>query len=84
MGPDEAKSGRAVVEALKRMDLDDDALGAGKVRIDGQALHPAFLYQVKKPSESRGPWDTYNILATVPADQAFRPLSETQCPLVKG
>jgi branched-chain amino acid transport system substrate-binding protein len=85
MGVENAKkSGRAMVEAMKKMDLDDDALGAGKIRIDGQALHPAYLYQVKKPSESHGEWDLYNILATVPADQAFRPLSEEACKLAKG
>jgi branched-chain amino acid transport system substrate-binding protein len=78
------KSGRDVVEVLKRMDLDDDALGPGKLRVDGQALHPAYLHQVKKPSESTGPWDVYNLLATVSADQAFRPLSEEACQLGKG
>lgn len=78
------KSGRAVVETLKRMDIDDDALGRGKIRVDGQGLHPAFLFQVKKPSESHSPWDTYNILATIPADQAFRPLhEESQCSMAK-
>jgi branched-chain amino acid transport system substrate-binding protein len=78
------KSGRAVIEVLKRMDLDDDALGPGTLRVDGQALHPAYLYQVKQPSESSGPWDTYNILATVPADQAFRPLADQDCKLGKA
>jgi branched-chain amino acid transport system substrate-binding protein len=78
------KSGRAVIELLKRMDLDDDALGPGKLRVDGQALHPAYLHQVKAPSESKGPWDYYNLLATVPADQAFRPMSDEECALGKG
>lgn len=85
LGADHARSGREVVAALKRMDLDDDALGAGKIRADGQALHPAFLFEVKKPAESSGPWDAYKVLATVPADQAFRPmLDETECALAKG
>jgi branched-chain amino acid transport system substrate-binding protein len=78
------KSGRAVIEALKRMDLDDDALGPGRLRVDGQALHPAYLHQVKKPSESAGPWDYYTLLATVPMEEAFRPLSEQACPLGKS
>lgn len=85
LGASQAHSGRAVVAALKRMDLDDDALGAGKIRADGQALHPSFLFQVKKPSESTGPWDTYNVVATVPADEAFRPMrDEPDCALAKG
>ncbi len=80
----DAKSGRAVVEALKRADLDDDALGAGRIRADGQALHPAYLFQVKTPAQSTGPWDLYNTVATVPAGEAFRPMSEEpDCPLAK-
>ncbi len=80
----DARSGRAVVEALKRSDLDDDALGQGSIRADGQALHPAFLFQVKTPAQSTGPWDLYNTLATVPATEAFRPMNEEpDCPLAK-
>lgn len=80
----EAKSGRTVVEALKRSDLDDDALGQGSIRADGQALHPAYLFQVKTPAQSTGPWDLYNVLATVPADKAFRPMrEEPDCPLAQ-
>jgi branched-chain amino acid transport system substrate-binding protein len=82
--PAAKKSGRAVIELLKRMDLDDDALGQGKLRVDGQALHPAYLHQVKPPSESKGPWDYYTLVATVPMDEAFRPLSEEACRLGKG
>jgi branched-chain amino acid transport system substrate-binding protein len=84
MGVNNARSGRAVVEHLRHMTIDDDALGPASIREDGQALHPAYLFQVKKPSESRGPWDLYTLLATVPPDQAFRPLSESQCPMVKA
>ncbi len=84
MNDTDAKSGRAVVEALKRADLDDDALGAGRVRADGQALHPAFLFQVKTPARSTGPWDLYDTVATVPAGEAFRPMrEETDCPLAR-
>ncbi|WP_158746862.1 ABC transporter substrate-binding protein, partial [Acidisphaera sp. L21] len=80
----DAKSGRAVVEALKRSDLDDDALGRGSIRADGQALHPAFLFQVKTPAQSTGPWDLFNTLATVPASEAFRPMNEEpECSLAR-
>ncbi|MGI4811363.1 MAG: ABC transporter substrate-binding protein [Janthinobacterium lividum] len=80
----DAKSGRAVVEALKRSELDDDALGQGSIRSDGQALHPAFLFQVKTPAQSNGPWDLYNTVATVPAADAFRPMNEeADCPLAR-
>jgi branched-chain amino acid transport system substrate-binding protein len=78
---DTKKSRRAVIALIKRMDLDDDALGPGKLRMDGQALHPAYLHQVKAPSESKGPWDFYNLQATVPSDQDFRPMSEEACSL---
>ena len=84
MGANTARSGRAVVQHLRHMTIDDDALGAASLREDGQTLHPAYLFQVKKPSESRGPWDLYKLLATIPADQSFRPLSESQCPMVKS
>jgi branched-chain amino acid transport system substrate-binding protein len=76
-------SGRAAIETMKRMPTDDDCFGRGSVRIDGQALHPAYLFEVKRPADSRQPWDTYNLLATTPLDRAFRPLSESACPLVK-
>lgn len=80
----DAKSGRAVVEALKRSELDDDALGLGSIRSDGQALHPSFLFQVKTPAQSAGPWDLYNTVATVPAGAAFRPMNEEpDCPLAR-
>lgn len=80
----DAKSARAVVEALKRSELDDDALGLGSIRSDGQALHPSFLFQVKTPAQSAGPWDLYNTVATVPAGAAFRPMNEEpDCPLAR-
>ena len=69
---------------MKRMPTDDDAFGPGQVREDGRKIHPAYLFQVKTPAESRGPWDFYNLKATVPGDEAFRPMSEGGCPLVRG
>jgi branched-chain amino acid transport system substrate-binding protein len=84
MGVAEAKaSGADAVARMKAMPTDDDAFGPGSIRIDGRKLHPAFLLQVKSPQESRGPWDYYRLLQTTAADQAWRPLSEGNCPLVR-
>lgn len=77
------KDGAAVVEKMKALPTDDPLFGKGVVRADGRKIHPMYLYEVKKPSESKGPWDYYTLKATIPADEAFRPLSETECPLVK-
>lgn len=85
MGVAAAKAdGRAVVERMKRIPTDDDCFGPGKIREDGRALHPVYLLQAKKPSESKQSWDVANIITVTPADQAFRPLSEGHCPLVKA
>ncbi|WP_158927170.1 ABC transporter substrate-binding protein [Acidisphaera sp. S103] len=85
MGVAAAKAdGRAVVERMKAMPTDDDCFGPGKIRIDGRALHPVYLLEAKKPSESKQPWDVARVVATTPADEAWRPLSEGGCPLVKS
>ncbi|MDO9707309.1 ABC transporter substrate-binding protein [Paracraurococcus lichenis] len=85
LGPARAKqSGREVVSLMKRMPTDDDAFGQGLIREDGRKIHPSYLLQVKKPGESRYAGDVYTLAGTVPADQAFRPLSEGGCPLVKA
>ncbi len=85
MGVAAAKAdGRAVVDRMKVMPTDDDCFGPGKIRIDGRALHPVYLLEAKKPSESKQSWDVGKIIATTPADEAFRPLSEGGCPLVKS
>jgi branched-chain amino acid transport system substrate-binding protein len=76
--------GAGVVARLKATPTDDDCFGHGSIRADGRKLHPSYLFEVKKPSESRGPWDYYKLLATTPADQAFRPLTAGFCPLVKA
>jgi branched-chain amino acid transport system substrate-binding protein len=75
--------GTKVIEQMKKMPTDDPLFGKGVVRADGRKIHPAYLVEVKKPAESKGPWDLYKIRATIPADQAFRPLAESDCPLVK-
>jgi branched-chain amino acid transport system substrate-binding protein len=75
--------GTKVIAKMKEMPTDDPLFGKGSVRVDGRKIHPAYLVEVKKPSESKGPWDYYKIRATIPADQAFRPLADGGCPLVK-
>ncbi len=76
--------GTKVTQKMKDLPTDDALFGKGSIRKDGRKLHPAYLFEVKKPSESKGAYDYYKLLATIPADQAFRPLSEGDCPLVKN
>src|SRR5690606_1176676 len=76
--------GAAVVARMKAMPTDDDAFGAGRIREDGRKIHPAYLFEVKKPEESRGPFDYYKLLQTTPAEEAFRPLNEGGCSLVRS
>lgn len=73
-----------VMAKMKEMPTDDPLFGKGMIRQDGRKIHDMYLFEVKKPAESKGPWDLYKQLATIPADQAFRPLNEGGCPLVKG
>jgi branched-chain amino acid transport system substrate-binding protein len=75
--------GTKVIAKMKEMPTDDPLFGKGTIRVDGRKLHPVYLFEVKKPSESKGPYDYYKVLATIPADKAFRPLNEGGCPLVK-
>jgi branched-chain amino acid transport system substrate-binding protein len=82
MGIAEAKKdGAATVARMKAMPTEDDCFGAGSIRVDGRCIHPSFLYEVKSPAESKYPWDYYKLLATTPADQAFRPLADGKCSL---
>ncbi len=76
--------GRAVVAKMKELPTDDPLFGKGSVRIDGRKLHDAYLFDVKKPEESKYPGDDYKLRATIPAAEAFRPLNEGGCPLVGG
>jgi branched-chain amino acid transport system substrate-binding protein len=75
--------GAKVVAKMKEIPTDDPLFGKGSIRIDGRGIHPAYLFEVKKPSESKGEWDLYKLIGTTPGDQAFRPLSESKCSLVK-
>jgi branched-chain amino acid transport system substrate-binding protein len=76
--------GRAVVTKMKEMPTDDPLFGKGYIRADGRKIHPAYLFEVKKPEESKYPGDNYKLLATIPADEAFRPMKDGQCPMVHG
>ncbi len=76
------KDGAAVVAKMKDLPTDDTIFGKGSVRADGRKLHDMFLFEVKKPAESKGPWDLYKTLATIPASEAWRPMSEGGCSLV--
>jgi branched-chain amino acid transport system substrate-binding protein len=85
MGVAAAKAdGRATVARMKAMPTDDDCFGPGKIREDGRALHPCYLFEAKQPSESKQEWDVAKVVATTPMDEAFRPMSEGNCPLVKA
>jgi branched-chain amino acid transport system substrate-binding protein len=77
-------SGRATVEAMKAMPTDDDCFGAGQIRADGRKIHATYLFQIKTPAESKGPFDVYKVAGVTPTDQAFRPLSAGGCSLVKA
>ncbi|MBW7968186.1 ABC transporter substrate-binding protein [Bradyrhizobium sp. BR 10289] len=75
--------GIKVVEKMKSMPTEDDLFGKGEIQPNGRTIHSAYLFEVKKPSESKGPWDFYKLVGTVSGDQAFTPLSESKCPLLK-
>jgi len=75
--------GTKVIQKMKEIPTDDPLFGKGRIRQDGRKIHPAYLLEVKKASESKYPWDYYKIRATIPAEQAFRPEKEGGCSLVK-
>jgi len=72
-----------VMKIMKETPINDMFARNGHIREDGRMVHDMYLFEVKKPSESKGRWDDYKLLATIPGDQAFQPLSESRCPLVK-
>jgi branched-chain amino acid transport system substrate-binding protein len=75
--------GAKVVEKMKSIPTDDPLFGKGEIQPNGRAIHSAYLFEVKKPSESKAPWDFYKLVGTVPGDQAFTPLSESKCAMLK-
>src|SRR4029077_7729161 len=78
-GTDEAK---AVLAEMKKMPINDFMTKNGKIRPDGRVIRDMYLMQAKTPEESKGEWDLVKMVATVPGDEAFRPLNEGECPLV--
>ncbi len=75
--------GVKVVEKMKSIPTDDPLFGKGEIQPNGRTIHSAYLFEVKKPSKSKSPWDYYKLIGTVPGDQAFTPLSESKCALLK-
>ena len=79
-----ATDGKAVVAEMKKLPTDDPLFGKGVVRADGRQVHPAYLFEVKAPADSKYAGDFYKLRATIPADEAFRPLKDGNCPLASG
>ena len=79
-----AADGKAVVAEMKKLPTDDPLFGKGKIEENGRKIHPAYLFEVKPPADSKHPGDFYNLRATIPADEAFRPVKDSGCPLVKS
>ena len=75
--------GTKVIAKMKELPTEDPLFGKGSIRQDGRKIHPMYLFEVKKPSESKGPWDLYKLSATIPAGEAFRPMADGDCPMVK-
>jgi branched-chain amino acid transport system substrate-binding protein len=75
--------GKAVVAKMKELPADDPIFGKGTIREDGRKIHPMYLFEVKSPDQSKAPWDYYKLVTTIPAADAFRPLDQGDCPLVK-
>jgi branched-chain amino acid transport system substrate-binding protein len=73
----------AVMKIMKETPVNDMFARNGRIRQDGRMVHDMYLFEVKKPSESKGRWDDYKLLATIPGDDAFQPLAQSRCPLVK-
>ncbi len=85
LGVEQAKrSGRDVVDLMKKMPTDDDCFGQGKIRADGRKVHPAYLFEVKKPADSKSTGDVYKLVSTLGADESFRPVEEGNCSLVRS
>jgi branched-chain amino acid transport system substrate-binding protein len=79
---DNPHDGAKVVAKMKELPTDDPLFGKGYIQPNGRKIHPAYLFEVKKPSESKRPWDYYKLVSTIPGEQAFKPLSESTCPLL--
>jgi branched-chain amino acid transport system substrate-binding protein len=85
LGSDKAKaSGRMVVDWMKANPSDDPVYGSCIVRPDGRVIHNLYMFEVKSPEQSKGPWDYYTLRRTIPPGEAFRPLGQGGCPLVRS
>lgn len=85
LGVERAKrNGREVVELMKKMPTDDDCFGQGTIRADGRKIHPAYLFEVKKPADSKSTGDVYRLVSTLSAAEAFRPIEEGSCALARS
>jgi len=85
MGPENVKkSGRAAMEWMKKNPVDDDVFGKATIRPDGIVAAKAYLFEVKSPAESKYPWDYFKLVDEVPPEQAWQPLADSACPLVKA
>lgn len=80
---DNPHDGAKVVAKMKELPTDDPLFGKGKIEPNGRKVHPGYLFEVKKPSESKGPWDYYKLVATIPAEEAFTPIAQSTCSLLK-
>jgi branched-chain amino acid transport system substrate-binding protein len=78
-----AEPGDTVVAKMKEMPTDDPLFGKGEIRVDGRKLHNMYLFEVKKPAESKYPWDYYKLIKTILPSEAWRPLSESECSFIK-
>jgi len=72
-----------VMKVMKETPINDFFAKGGRIREDGRMVHDMYLFEVKKPSESKGRWDDYKLLSTVPGNEAFQSLEVSRCPLVK-
>jgi branched-chain amino acid transport system substrate-binding protein len=72
-----------VMAKMRELPINDVFAKNGRIREDGRMVHDMYLFEVKTPAESKGPWDYYKLLATVPGEEAFQPLAKSRCPLVK-
>lgn len=77
-----ARDGKAVVDRMKQLETDDPLFGRGVIREDGRKIHAMHLFEVNSPADAKGPWDYFKLVRTIPAERAFRPLAEGDCPLV--
>jgi branched-chain amino acid transport system substrate-binding protein len=76
-------AGAAVVAEMRAAPIDDPLFGRVVIRPDGRATHPMYVFKVKSPQASKSRYDVYDLVETIPADKAFRPIEQGGCPLVK-